>query len=152
MRIFIIILFLVCFTTYSCKTSKDTNRSKLIESTENYFSMYRSGCYGRCPSYKIKIQRDGNFVYFGKSNVKNIGEKIGILSEEQVNKLFENLKSYKWESYLDEYPITNVDFPGFTLEYANGKTIKKIKGDANAPKKLKELTLEIDAILKKINY
>tara|TARA_B110000908_G_C10184374_1_gene417280 strand:+ start:181 stop:525 length:345 start_codon:yes stop_codon:yes gene_type:complete len=114
--------------------------------------MYRSGCYGRCPSYKIEIQRDGNFVYFGKSNVKYVGEKIGILSKEQVNKLFENLKLYPWESYLEEYPIPNVDFPGFTLEYANGKTIKKIKGNDNAPKELKDLTLKIDVILKKINY
>lgn len=152
MKFYTVILFFSFIILSSCKTGKQVNNTKEENTLENYFSMYRSGCYGTCSSYKIEIQRDGKFVYFGKSNVKIIGEKVGELSIEQTNNLFEMLKKYNWNSFLDEYPIDNVDFPSFTIEYAEGKIFKRIKGNSNAPKELQELTIKIDALLAGIGY
>lgn len=139
-------------TIISCNTSKTVVNNKGLQSTDTYFSMYRSGCYGNCPVYKVTIQKDGNIAYFGKSNVKNIGEKSDKLSAEQVTNLFEMLSKYEWETYLEEYPIDNVDFPGFYLEYANGKLLRKVQGNSNSPKELQELTLKIDALLQGMGY
>lgn len=146
------ILFICFLILVSCKSGQKMNQTKEVETLEHYFSMYRGACYGKCPAYKIEIQKDGSFVYFGKSYVKNIGEKNGELSKEQTENLFEALSKYDWNSYLEEYPIDNVDFPSFSIEYANGKTLKTVKGNLNAPKELQELTRIVDALLKGIGY
>ena len=146
----ILMMLLVVFTFSSCKTNEKSLTKNVEKTTENYFSFYRSGCYGTCPSYKIVIQKNGNFVYFGKSNVENIGNYQGNLTKEQTEKLFSDLKTYKWEIYPGEYPVDNVDFPSFKFEYANGKILKTVRGNSNAAKELQELTIVIDSLILKL--
>ncbi|MFT4644399.1 MAG: hypothetical protein ACI8ZX_000800 [Planctomycetota bacterium] len=152
MKFFKILALLSLVTLGACSIAKKVEKLIVVETEKEYFSIYRGGCYGNCPSYKVEIQRDGNFSYYGSSNVKNIGDKKGKLSNEQVDNLFKLLAKYKWESYLEVYPVNNVDFPSFKIEYANGKTIKHIKANSNAPKELQELSLTVDALLKGLGY
>lgn len=152
MKFYIITLLIGLITITSCSTGNKVTETKANESTEHYFAMYRTACYGTCPSYKVTIQKDGHLNYQGRSNVKNIGERTEILTKEQTENLFKSLEKYNWKDYENEYPTDNVDFPGFGIEYANGKTLKKIKGNSNAPQDLKDLTKIIDTFLNSIGY
>lgn len=131
----------------ACKTKENTtSQSNETVAKESFISLYRSGCYGTCPSYKVTINGDGSFLYFGKSNVENLGSYIGNI--ENVSELFQDLETYKWKSYPEKYPIDNVDFPQFTLEFSNKKISKTIHANSKAAKELIDLTEKIDALIK----
>jgi len=134
----------------ACKTTNKTQAISTVENSEKFFTLYRGACYGQCPSFKIYINPDGSFNYYGKSYVDNIGKFEGILSKEQVDNLFNKLTTYNWAEYLTEYPVDNVDFPSFKIEYGDGKHLKTIKGNSNAPKELIELTKSIDLLIKNL--
>ena len=143
----IIVLTIVALA--ACKTKENTTKtSSETASKESFISLYRSGCYGSCPSYKVTINADGSFLYFGKSNVANLGSNKGNI--ENATKFFEELETVKWKSYPDEYPIDNVDFAQFSLEYSNNNTTKKIQANSNAAKELIELAQKIDALIKDV--
>jgi len=140
-----IVLLLGLLSFSSCKTNKNIQPKT---SERYYFSFYRSGCYGVCPSYKITFEEDGSFVYIGKSYVDNIGKHKGSLSKEQSENFFNKLESYDWEKYPNEYPMDNYDLPQFTLEYSNLEFKKQIRGNSNAEKEIIELTKTIDNLIK----
>lgn len=147
-----IFIFLLSISlVFACKTKEKSVASQNIELTkEMFFSMYRGGCYGTCPSYKITINADGNFTYFGKSNVDKLGAHKGSISNEETKNFFNKLAKYSWSSYPDKYPIDNVDFPQFTIEYFDGKLNKMIRANSNAADELKELSKEIDELIKSV--
>lgn len=145
----LIIITILLFTFNNCKTVKKNDAT--IKPQETFFSLYRSSCYGECPSYKIIISEDGKLDYIGRMWVINIGEFKGVLSEEKTKNLFEKLKTYDWKNYPDEYPIDNTDFPSFTIEYSNSEFYKKVKGNTNASKELIALTKKIDSLIKELD-
>lgn len=143
------IIVLTILALAACKTKETTTKtSSKTASKESFISLYRSGCYGSCPSYKVTINADGSFLYFGKSNVANLGSHIGNI--ENATKFFEELETVKWKSYPDKYPIDNVDFAQFSLEYSNKNTTKKIQANSNAAKELIDLAQKIDALIKDV--
>ena len=132
-----------------CKTKEKAVTNESIElSKEMFFSLYRGACYGTCPSYKITINGDGSFTYFGKRYADRLGGYKGNITNEETKNFFMKLAKYNWSSYPDEYPIDNVDFPQFTLEYFDAKLKKKIMANSNAAAELIELSKNMDALIK----
>lgn len=145
----LIIIFALFLVFSSCKTKENSaGKGNETITKENFISLYRSGCFGTCPSYKITINGDGSFLYFGKSNVKHLGSYKGNLTKEDASKLFKDLQTYKWNSYPEKYPIDNVDFPQFTLEYSSSKTNKVVHANSKAAKQLIDLSEKIDDLIK----
>lgn len=135
------------FVFSSCKLSKQTVEGQKSEYINKSITFFRSVCYGSCPSFNIEINEDGSFLYKGISNVNNIGDFKGRLSENQKNNLFKTLENIKWETYLDEYPVKNHDFPGFSFKYNNGTDSKTIIANSGAPKELIDLSEFLDALI-----
>lgn len=148
-NIYLVFIF-AAFLLVACKAKENSSNTShtAIESKESFISLYRSGCFGTCPSYKVTINGDGSFLYFGRNYVDHLGSHIGVLSAENASLLFKDLKSYKWKSYPSEYPIDNVDFPQFNIEYSSGNTSKKIQANSKASKELIKLSERIDDLIK----
>lgn len=147
MRYFFGLLIFFSFF-YACKPKeKIVENTALSISKEDYISIYRGACYGNCPVYKLTINGDGSFVFFGKSNVSKLGAYKGTISAEQRDNLFNQLQKYPWTSYPDEFPIDNVDFPQFTIEYKQGTTYKKVKANSSSAAELVQLVINFDKLL-----
>ena len=68
------------------------------------FMMARSGCYGKCPVYSIRIKSDGTLIYLGQKFVKDIGKFQGALSPEQINFLRAELENSGFASLPNRFP------------------------------------------------
>ncbi len=148
----IILLISTLVILTSCKVKENTQNSvsSVEKEIENTITFFRGACYGQCPVFKITILKDGSFKYIGKSNVENVGEYVGFLTTEQTNNLFQKLERLPWETYPEEYPIDNVDFPSFSFNYKSTNISKKTRGNSNAPKELQDLALVFDALVKTV--
>ncbi len=60
--------------------------SKALSTME--VSVHRSGCYGECPSYNLKVLSSGRIVYKGLSSVPNLGSHSFKLLPKDVEPLF----------------------------------------------------------------
>ena len=54
-------------------------------------TLSRSGCYGRCPAYKIEIHGDGTVLYDGKANVAHKGSHTTKISHASLMELVARL-------------------------------------------------------------
>lgn len=147
-----IVLILAVFLLVACKTKQaSVEVPNDIEAKEKFVSLYKGACYGKCPVYKITINGDGSFLYYGKSNVQKLGSYKGFIPEEETEPLFDKLITYEWSSFPDEYPIDNVDFPQFTIEYYDGNIRKKIRANSNAAKELIQLAESLEMLSKQLS-
>lgn len=147
------ILFMVftILSLFACKQNKSIEQSNLTKPSD-FIRLSRAACFGTCPVYSVQIFADGRVVYEGQRNVLNVGKFSSSLEEAKAKLLFEELKQLNWSSYPDSYPIDNVDFPQFKLEYQSQDLNKSIKANSNAAPELLELAKQIDLISAKLNY
>jgi hypothetical protein len=123
-------------------------------------TLERTGCFGRCPIYRLTIAADGAVVFEGRRFVKHEGTTIkSAVSQEQLKKLmaeFDRVKFFSLESdYAHDRRVCEslaTDHPSaITSIRINGKT-KTVdhyygcKGP-NVPKELAVLERKIDEIV-----
>jgi len=93
-----------------------------------YIYLERTGCYGTCPIYIIKIFNNGAVKYFGSGFVEKLGKHTWTLSQNKIDKLENLLNEFNYKSFLYD-PL----FPSITcqascitkVKFSDG-TIKKI--------------------------
>lgn len=114
-------------------------------------SMQRTGCYGKCPEYKIEMDKNGNVTYTGIRNVKDSGvykKNIGYPATMAIiNKLNEN----KIDTCSNKYRNPIPDLPGIIYTVTYKDSVKRIFSAEWGPHYLKETAEEIDAIGKPTN-
>lgn len=154
MRIIIFSLLLSSFL--ACK-SKEKAISKTIQNIEkstqldDFVSLDRTGCFGTCPIYQIKIFRSGKVQYFGRKFVDNEGVFKAQMNKQQVNDFFAEVDALNWKSFPEQYPMDNVDFPQFRIEIKLDDFQKVIRGNTRADEALINLTQTIDELFETLN-
>jgi len=148
------LLFLMGVAIASCGSKKNTagNAASFQLSETDHVSLTRSGCYGTCPVYQLKIMGNGDVVYFGRNFVEMLGVHTGKLDMNSTEMLFEKLNTYSWKKYPDQYPMDNVDFPQFVIEFKKGDFVKTIRGNSNTDEELIQLGAYLDSLIKEINF
>lgn len=147
------ILFLIfsSLSLFACKQNKSIEQSTSTKPSD-FIQLSRGACYGNCPVYNVQIFADGRVLYIGKLNVLNIGKYSSRLAPNQTKLLFEDLKQFNWSSYPDSYPIDNVDFPQFKIEFQNQELNKSIRANSMAASELIDLAKQIDFIVSQLEF
>ena len=114
-------------------------------------TIQRSSCYGYCPVYSAQIHADGEVVYVGKSDVKEVGERRFKISQEKVQQLIKAFEQVDYFSLKDRYDtgengMTVTDLPTTTTSICLDGKKKRVVNYYGAPKKLAELEHKIDVI------
>lgn len=151
MRIFVLSFLLIGLLACKSKEKTISNTPPNIEkSTEldDFVSLDRTGCFGTCPIYQIKIFRSGKVQYIGKKFVENEGTFQAQLDKTSLDDLFSEIDSLNWKSFPDQYPMDNVDFPQFRVEIKLGDFQKVIRGNTRADEAIIKLTQTIDGLIK----
>lgn len=117
-------------------TLSSTDTSKI---TDVVITLYRTHCFGTCPSYHVTIDGGGTVIYEGQSFVGVTGRQTGLISPEDVSRLVDEFNAIKYFSLADLYGEVNADYSGtITSIRLNGKT-KEVKNYANGPYELQRL-------------
>lgn len=149
MRIFVLSFLLIGLLACKSKEKAITKTTQNIEKftqLDDFVSLDRTGCFGTCPIYQIKIFRSGKVQYFGRKFVDNEGVFQAQMNKQQVNDFFTEVDALNWESFPDQYPMDNVDFPQFRVEIKLGDFQKIIRGNTRADEALINLTQTIDEL------
>ncbi|MCC7164869.1 MAG: hypothetical protein IT331_20400 [Anaerolineae bacterium] len=112
-------------------------------------TLERTMCFGSCPVYLLTIKGDGTVIFDGRKYVKDEGQHITTISQEDVKALvleFERINYFSFSNFTDydmtdmPYAITSITINGTTT------TVEHYHGDGDAPKELFELERKIDKV------
>lgn len=118
-------------------------------------TLRRTSCYGPCPVYSVEIFEDGFIRYVGMEFVQYKGEQRAVVSRDVVEQLVASFVRADYFALKDSYDEcrrrngTGWDVTDLPTTYTSLliRTRKKsIRDYVCAPKKLRELELEIDRV------
>ena len=76
-------------------------------------TLNRSGCYGRCPAYRVEIHGDGTVLYDGKANVRTKGRKVAKISHTSLLQLVDVFRKADYFSLDERYVAGVTDNPEY---------------------------------------
>jgi hypothetical protein len=86
----------------------------------------RSGCFGSCPGYSVKIQGDGTISYKGNWYVLIEGEHTAHISPEAARQLLSRFRAANFFALKGEYRAGVTDNPTYSLELVVGSRKKVV--------------------------
>ncbi|MDB3906810.1 DUF6438 domain-containing protein [Crocinitomicaceae bacterium] len=123
--------------------SNDTGERILFASVE------RTPCFGRCPSYSLKIYADGFVELNGKRDLDMIGKYTTNITKSKMNAILkqaEDIEFYEMEDEYDDSMITDLPSTIVTVIDKSGN-LKTVLCRYNYPKRIKILAEQIDALM-----
>ncbi|GAB1431059.1 hypothetical protein MASR2M18_18930 [Ignavibacteria bacterium] len=143
------LFFIALFACVSCSSS-DVPLWKKLDVSESSVTIRRSGCFGTCPIYEMKIFGDGRVEFDGRNFVEFPGKHSAIIHIDSVRALIYQIESSGWFDLQDDYTEHSVtDAPSTFTTVIIGKRAKTINhyhGDMSAPPILKSIERRIDEI------
>lgn len=136
-----ILMIFVPFLIYSC------SGPKTISSENVLIELKRTACYGSCPVYTLKIDKNGKGLFEGVENVDKIGRFSFSLSQDELTELentFQQVNFYQLEKIYDGEVS---DLPTTYITYNKDGHRKKIMDYYGAPEKLRNLENSIETLV-----
>jgi hypothetical protein len=146
------VLFIIDLS--SCHTSKKVTTNTSATDVP-FISMERTGCFGKCPIYKVSIYGNGSVVYEGVRYTEKTGKFCGSLTHSQIVSLKALLDSAHLFEMKNEYPGDGrapADLPACKMTYTQNNQTKAINDHGiESPDKLVSIEAQIDTTVKKVN-
>lgn len=128
---------------HDCPLPSETNLPSSITAGD-FVELSRSGCYGTCPSYKVKVAENGDVSWSGGGFVEAIGERHSTIASEAAHALLERFRSPAFWDLCGGYDASVTDNPTMGIEVQIGGRSKKVWNYANSAPEFED-TLE-DAV------
>ncbi len=142
-----VLIFSACAQQKKTATSSvKQDKTGMIEQ----IAMERTACFGRCPAYRLEINKDGNVKYISRSSTEYEGTFTQTFSKEKVAGLFTEFASYRVDTCQSEYKNLIADVPGliFYIHYKGQNEPKEIMNAHFGPDFLKDLAGKADSFSK----
>ena len=112
----------------------------------DFVELSRSGCYGTCPSYKVRVAVNGDVNWSGSGFVEAIGERHSSIASEAARALLEKFESPAFWALCGGYDASVTDNPTMQIEVRIGGRSKKVWNYADsAPEFERSLENDVDA-------
>jgi hypothetical protein len=112
----------------------------------DFVELSRSGCYGTCPSYKVRIAENGDVSWSGGGFVEARGERHATIASEAAHALLEKFQSPKFWALCGGYGASVTDNPTMQIEVRIGGQSKTVWNYADsAPGLERSLENDVDA-------
>ena len=111
-------------------------------------TLQREGCLGMCPAYAAQIHADGEVVFIGQGNVKEIGERRSKISPEKLQELIKEFQRVDYFSLKDKYEneVMSTETPSTITSICLDGKKKTVVNYLGAPRKLDELEDKIERL------
>ena len=126
------------------------------ETLYEVFSIRRTACFGKCPSYEAKVMSDGTAFFTGGNNVEKMGNHTAMADKNEINTLVEKARKINYFEFQNRYPSERkneiADLPSTLTSINDGRTTKKITNNYDCPAELVDFEKEIDAFFDKLDW
>ena len=134
--IFLIITVVFVACAAQKKTSSNTDLT--------YLRMYRSSCFGTCPSYSVEVYDNGLVRYTGRLFVPDSGVYEKNIGAAKAQQLFSKFKEYRIDTLASNYDMQVADLPGVNYTFNYGGKTKEVSNAHFGPAFLRTLAKEVD--------
>jgi TonB family protein len=112
----------------------------------DFVELSRSGCYGTCPSYKVRVAENGDVTWSGGGFVEARGERHSTIALEAAHALLEKFQSPAFWALCGGYDASVTDNPTMQIEVRIGGHSKTVWNYADsAPESEQSLENDVDA-------
>lgn len=117
-----------------------------------FASIERTPCFGRCPTYSVKIYKSGYVIYEGIRFVDKLGTYSTRISEREIQAIINKANEIGYFELNEVYDSPVTDLPS-TITYlsVNGQK-KRIKDRVSGPEKLREYEKIFDGIFENLEW
>lgn len=136
--LFVILFFTACAAQQKISSQPDVS----------YVKMFRTSCFGRCPTYFIEVYNTGLVRFTGFMFVKDSGIYEKNIGAEKAQQLLRSFSLYRVDTLKDSYKVLVSDLPGINYAFKYGATSKEVRNAHYGPYFLREMAKEVDALVK----
>ena len=136
-----ILWILVCCLFYYC------SGPRIISDEDVLIGLKRTACYGYCPVYTIKIDKNGKGLFEGVENVEKIGRFRFLLSQDELMEIEIAFQEVDFFQLKKIYDAQVSDLPTTYISYNKDGNRKKIMDYYGAPEKLRTLENNIETLV-----
>lgn len=115
----------------------------------------RTSCYGKCPSFHVKLYSDGKVTYHGKAHVARKGQYVAFCEPQQFESIFTAAEQANYFVLRSQYPADGkhiTDLPK-TITYLKRNGLeKRIINQFDAPKDLVQFEKWLDAFFDSLQW
>lgn len=122
------------------------------QSSKLVTSYTKTRCMGSCPAFRVEVYANGKAFYSGEYNVERMGRWIAVLSNSELEEIKSIFETYDFLSFQDRYYTEISDLPTIQIEYDTDVEKKKVLDYYGAPQELKQLELELETLIDRINW
>jgi hypothetical protein len=108
--------------------------------------LYRSMCFGTCPSYTVEISGNGDVTYVGGPHVRVAGVQRSKISQESVRDLYESFVRVGYFSMREIYCMRVTDLSTSTTSIEYDGRMKEVINYNTGPDELRYLEQKIDDV------
>lgn len=127
-----------------CPGRSETEIPERIQAGD-FVELSRTGCFGTCPSYTVRVREDGRVLWDGGSFVKENGHRETTIPVEAAHALIEKFRSATFWNACGSYSRNVTDNPTYGLQATVGGRNKIISDYADSsPLAVQALQREID--------
>ena len=143
--------FAIAFSllAFSCKSNKQV---KNIDKEETRFSLKKSACFGKCPTYKLTIAQSGYATFEGVANTDKLGIYGKQISNDQFKHIVKQFEDSNFESFPVKFQSQIADLPTNTIGYHDGKVFREISGKEDRPEQVMQLQFLLEKIADSGNW
>ena len=130
--------------------SNDESTTMQVKPGDSLFAyIYRSPCFGKCPTYKMSIYKNGTVLLEGIRDVRLVGNFKAKISSKQMKMFSDMALSLEFFKMNDKYDSPITDVPSTTLSIVADGYRKEVYARANYPQRIKKLAELFDHLLEK---
>lgn len=109
----------------------------------------RTGCFGRCPAYRVAVTGSGRVEFAGGRDVCVTGAAAGTADARAVRRLIDGLQVIGFEALPAQLTASVTDLPTVTLSVTRDgvtRTVEHYGGDLAAPRVLRWAEEQVDRV------
>jgi TonB family protein len=110
---------------HDCPTRDEIAPPTLIQPGD-FVELSRSGCYGTCPSYTVRVSDDGSVLWNGSGFVDAVGERRLTITPATAHALLQQFLAPTFWALCGGYDASVTDNPSMQIEVRIGGRSKKV--------------------------
>ncbi len=136
-----ILMILASFLFYACSIPRTIADDDLL------VELKRTPCYGYCPVYTVKIDKNGKGLFEGVENVEKIGGYSFKLKQDELADMEKDFLQIDFYQLKNIYDGQVSDLPTTYITYHKEGRRKKIMDYYGAPEELRSLENSIETLV-----